>query len=196
VLPEVYLSAAQTKLYPVHIADFAVRTSGNPLQLANAIRQEVLGIDKDQPITNVHSMGEIVDTSVAQRRFQMLLLALFAAVAAALAVIGIYGVLSYSVAQRTGELGIRIALGANPRGIAGMVMRQAGKLILAGLAVGLVGALVLTRFLESLLFQLQSTDWPTYVCAASALALAAGAAALVPAIRSARVDPIVALRDE
>jgi putative ABC transport system permease protein len=196
VLPEVYLSAAQTGLAPVRLADFAVRTSGNPLALVTAVRQQVLEIDKDQPITNVRSMGQVIDESVAQRRFQMLLLAVFAAVALALAVIGIYGVLSYSVAQRTGELGIRIALGANPRGIVGMVMGQAGKLILAGLVVGLAGALVLTRFLESLLFQLGSADWPTYACAVVVLALAAGAAALVPAMRSARVDPIVALRDE
>jgi predicted permease len=196
VLPEVYLSAAQTALYPVRLADFAVRTVGNPLALENAIRREVLAIDKDQPVVHVRSMAQVVDESVAQRRFQMLLLALFAAVAVALAVMGIYGVLSYAMAQRTGELGIRIALGANPRGIVGLVMGQAGKLILAGLTVGLAGALVLTRFLESLLFQLRSTDWPTYVCAAAFLAIAAGAAALAPAIRSARVNPIVALRDE
>jgi predicted permease len=196
VLPEVYLSAAQTTLYPVRLADFAVRTAGNPLLLADAIRREVLAIDKDQPVVHVRSMAQVVDESVAQRRFQMLLLAVFAAVAVALAVMGIYGVLSYSMAQRTGELGIRIALGARPRGIVGLVMGQAGQLIAAGLVLGLGGALVLTRFLESLLFQLRSTDWVTYAGAAAVLAVAAGAAALVPAMRSARVDPMAALREE
>jgi putative ABC transport system permease protein len=196
LLPEVYLSAAQTGLYPTRLADFAVRTSGDPSRTANAVREQVLAIDRDQPLTNVRTMDEIIDLSVAERRFEMVLLAVFAAVAVVLAVIGIYGVISYSVAQRTGELGIRIALGAHPGGIVAMVMRQAGALVVAGLAAGLVGALVLTRFLQSLLFQMTNTDLLTYVVCIGVLGLAAVAASMAPAVRSSRVDPMVALRNE
>ncbi len=196
ILPEVYLSAAQTSLYPTRLADFAVRTSGDPARMVNAVRREILALDKDQPITNVRTMREIIDLSVAQRRFEMLLLAVFAMVAVALAVIGIYGVLSYSVAQRTGELGIRIALGAHPGGIIAMVMRQAGGLIAAGLAVGLAGAMLLTRYLATLLFQTTTTDPLTYAACVVLLGGAAALAALLPAFRSARVDPMVALRSE
>jgi putative ABC transport system permease protein len=196
VLPEVYLAAAQTSLYPVRVADFAVRASGDPLLLVNAVRQQVLAIDKDQPVTNVRTMEEIIDASVAQRRFQTFLLLVFAAVAVALALIGIYGVLAYSVAQRTQELGIRIALGANPRSVIALVLRQAGVLIAAGIALGALGSLALTRYVQSLLFQVQTTDWRTYAGAIALLALAGAMASLVPALRGARVDPMVALREE
>jgi putative ABC transport system permease protein len=196
VLPEVYLAAAQTSLYPVRVADFAIRASGDPLLLVNAVRQQVLAIDKDQPVTNVRTMEEIIDASVAQRRFQTFLLLVFAAVAVALALIGIYGVLAYSVAQRTQELGIRIALGANPRSVIALVLRQAGVLIAAGIAMGVLGSLALTRYVQSLLFQVQTTDWHTYAAAIGLLALAGAMASLVPAVRGARVDPMVALREE
>jgi len=196
IKPEVYLAAAQISLYPTRLADFAVRTSSDPARMVNAVRQEVLALDKDQPITNVFTLHEVIDRSVAERRFEMLLLAVFAAVALMLAVIGIYGVLSYSAAQRTGELGIRIALGAHPARIVGMVMRQAGRLIAGGLAIGLGGALLLTRYLQSMLFQTRNTDSLTYIACLAVLAAAALAASLAPAVRSARVDPIVALRHE
>jgi putative ABC transport system permease protein len=196
VLPEVYLAAAQTSLYPVYVADFAVRASGDPLLLVNAVRQQVLAIDKDQPVTNVRTMEEIIDASVAQRRFQTFLLLAFAAVAVALALIGIYGVLAYAVAQRTQELGIRIALGANPRSVIALVLRQAGVLIAAGIVLGVLGSLALTRYVQSLLFQVQTTDWRTYAGAIALLALAGAMASLVPAVRGARVDPMAALREE
>jgi putative ABC transport system permease protein len=195
-LPEVYLAAAQTSLYPVYVADFAVRASGDPLLLVNALRQQVLAIDKDQPVTNVRTMDEIISASVAQRRFQTFLLLVFAAVAVALALIGIYGVLAYAVAQRKQELGIRVALGANPRSVIGLVLKQAGVLIAAGIALGIGGSLALTRYVQSMLFQVQTTDWRTYVGAIALLALAGGMASLVPAIRGARVDPMAALREE
>jgi putative ABC transport system permease protein len=194
--PEVYLCAAQTTLYPVSLSDFAVRTAGDPRQLVNAISRQIWQIDKDQPVTNVRTMDEIIDLAVSQRRFQTLLLAVFASVAVGLAIVGIYSVLAYTVSQRTSELGIRIALGAAPRSIFGLVLRQAGTLIAAGMAIGLAGALALTRVLQDLLFQVKTTDWRAYAGAIALLSVVALAAAFVPARRGARVNPIVALRDE
>ena len=196
IKPEVYLNAAQTGLYPVRLADFAVRTAGDPHTLVNAISREVWAIDKDQPITNVQTMNEIIDESVARRRFQTLLLIIFAGVAVALAIVGIYGVLASSVAQRLAELGIRVALGAPPRAILALVLRQAGMLIAAGIAIGIAGAYGLTRFLADLLFQVKTTDWRAYAGAVALLVVVAVIASLVPARRGARVDPAVALRQE
>jgi len=194
--PQVYLSAAQTDLYPVQLADLAVRASGNPRQLVNAIQSQVWGLDKDQPITDVRTLEEIIDASVAQRRFQTMLLVVFAAVAVGLAMIGIFGVLSYSVSQRTSELGLRMALGAAPRNILALVLKQAGALIAAGVLIGLAGAFGLTRYLQSLLWGVQRTDWKTYAAAVALLSLVAVAAAVIPARRGSKVDPIVALRYE
>jgi len=134
--------------------------------------------------------------SVAQRRFQTMLLVVFATVAVGLAMIGIFGVLSYSVNQRLSELGLRMALGAAPRSIVLLVLKQAGALIVAGVTVGLAGAYGLTRYLESMLFGVGRNDWRTYAAAVAVLALVALAAALLPARRGSRVDPIVALRYE
>jgi putative ABC transport system permease protein len=194
--PEVYLSAAQTTLYPVSLADLAVRTAGDPRTLVNAISRQIWQIDKDQPVTNVRTMDEIIDLSVSQRWFQTLLLAVFASVAVGLAIVGIYSVLAFSVSQRTSELGIRIALGAAPRSIFGLVLRQAGTLIAAGMAIGLAGALALTRVLQDPLFQVRTTDWQAYAGAIALLSLVALAAAFIPARRGASVNPITALRDE
>jgi putative ABC transport system permease protein len=133
---------------------------------------------------------------VAAQRFQMLLLTLFAGVAVALAMIGIFGVLSYGVNQRMNELGIRVALGASPRKIMGLVLKQAGILIACGVVLGLAGALALTRLVANLLFHVQANDWPTYIAAVAMLAAAGVSAAMIPARRGARVDPIVALRYE
>jgi predicted permease len=196
IKPEVYLSAGQTALYPVRLADFAVRSAGDPHTLVNAISREVWAIDKDQPITNVQTMDEIIDEAVSERRFQTLLLLIFAAVAVALAIVGIYGVLTYSVSQRLSELGIRVALGAPPRAILGLVLRQAGLLIAAGIALGIAGAYGLTRFLQDLLFEVKATDWHAYAGAVALLAVVAVVATLIPARRGARVDPAIALRQE
>ncbi len=196
VKPQIYLPAAQTDGYPVRLADFAVRTAGDPRLLTGAIQREVWGIDKDQPVTAVRTMDEIVSLSVAEQRFQMLLLALFAGVAVVLAMIGIFGVLSYAVNQRMNELGIRIALGASPGRILGMVLKQAGGLIASGVAIGLAGALALTRLVANLLFHVQAHDWVTYAGAVVLLGLVGLGAAMVPARRGARVDAMVALRYE
>jgi putative ABC transport system permease protein len=191
---QVYFAAAQTGLYPVRLADFAVRASGDPRRLVGAIQDQIWAVDKDQPITNVRTFEEIVDASVALRRFQSLLLGTFAAVAVALAMIGIFGVLSYSVAQRSAELGIRVALGAGPRDILGLVLRQAGALVAVGVLAGVAGAAALTRYLESLLFDVKPGDWQSFASAAALLAALGLAAALIPARRGSRVDPIAALR--
>jgi putative ABC transport system permease protein len=194
--PQVYVPAAQFHLYPTRLGDFAVRASGNPLRLTEAIRREVLAIDPDQPITNVATFDQIVDKSVAERRFQTVLLLIFASLAVGLATVGVFGVLSYSVTQRRSELGIRIALGASGREIVGMVLRQAGAMIGAGVAAGLVGSWALSKFVATMLFQVRPHDALTYAGAAAILAGVSLAASLVPARRGATVEPMVALRYE
>lgn len=194
--PQVYLSAAQTDLYPVRLADFAVRTRGDPRTLVNAVQRQVWAIDKDQPVTNVRTLEEIISRSVAERRFEMVLLIAFAAVAVLLATIGIFGVLSYIVNQRMGELGIRVALGATPARIVAMVLRQAGWWVAIGIGLGLGGAFTLARYLESLLFEVRHGDPWTYAAAVTLLLAVSLAAALIPARRGAKVDPMTALRYE
>jgi len=194
--PQVYLSAAQNDLYPVRLADFAVRARTGPRQLVNAVQRQVWAIDKDQPVTNVRTLEEILSRSVAERRFEMVLLIAFAGVAVLLATIGIFGVLSYIVNQRMAELGIRVALGASPGRIVAMVLRQAGWWIAIGTGVGLAGAFALTKYLASLLFQVRQGDPWTYAAAVFLLLAVSMAAALIPARRGAKVDPMTALRYE
>ena len=194
--PQVYLPAAQTDLYPVVLQDFAVRTAGNPRQLAKAVQAQVWSLDRELPVTSVSTLEELVTAGAARRRFQTILLLTFAGVALALAVIGVFGVLSYSVSQRTGELGIRLALGARPASILALVLKQAGALVGAGVALGLVAAFALTRYLQSLLFGIQRTDWTAYAAAVLLLAAISLIAAMVPARRGARLDPMAALREE
>jgi putative ABC transport system permease protein len=183
MMPQFYLAAAQTEIYPAGLNDFGVLTAGDPHQLVNAIQQQVWAVDRDQTVINVRTLDEALTASVAERRFQTLLLA-------------IYGVLSYSVSQRTPELGIRIALGADPREILAMVLRQAGRLIAVGVALGLAGAYALTRFVESMLFGVRPHDSLTYLAAVALLAVVSVAASLLPARRGSQVDPMVALRYE
>lgn len=196
ITPQAYLPAAQTEIYPVRLADFAVRTAGDPRHLTSEIQRQVWAIDKDLPVTNVRTMDEIISASVAERRFQTLLLSVFAFVAVSLAVIGIFGVLSYAVSQRTAELGIRMAIGAQPEQIVALVLRQAGYLVIAGILLGLVGAFGVTRYIKSLLFGVQVYDPITYVLAGVLLAAAGLIAAFIPARRGARIDPMRALRYE
>jgi putative ABC transport system permease protein len=196
IRPQIYLPAAQTDGYPVLLADLAVRTQGDPHHLLKAIQQQVWSLDKDQRITNVRTMDEIVRQSVAEQRFQMMLLTIFAGVAVTLAMIGVFGVLSYSVNQRMNELGVRIALGASPGRILGLLLRQAGALLAVGATLGLAGAWALTRIVGNLLFQVQPHDAVTYVGAAGVVLVVGLIAALIPARRGASVDPMVALRYE
>ena len=196
ITAQVYIPAEQTGLYPVSLGDFAVRAAGDPRQLIHAIQEQVSAIDKDQPIVNVRTLDELISAGTAQERFETLLLAVFAAVAVLLATIGIFGVLSYIVGQRRGELGIRVALGASSARIIVLVLRQAGTWISAGVVLGLAGALALSRYPETLLFHVKRDDPWTYTGAAGLLAAVAIAAALIPARRGARVDPAAALRQD
>jgi putative ABC transport system permease protein len=194
--PQVYFPAAQTALYPVRLSEFAFRSAGDPKQMVAAIQQQVWAIDKDLPVTNVHTYDEIVSQSVSERRFQTMLLGLFASLALILAMVGIYGVISYSVSQRTPEIGIRMALGATRGGILKMVVGRAMLLIGVGIAAGAAGAYGLSQYLKSLLFEVKPGDPWTYSGIACLLAMVALAASLVPARRATRVDPMIALRYE
>jgi putative ABC transport system permease protein len=175
----------------------AVRTSsGNPLSLTGSVRAEIQSLDNNQPVFDVFSLRQIVGESLAQRRFSMLLMGLFAGVALVLAAVGIYGVMSYSVAQRTHELGIRMALGAQSGDVRRLVFRYGFSLIGIGLATGIGCAIGLTRLLQTLLFGISSSDLVTY-CQISALLAGVGLlACYVPARRATRVDPMIALRQQ
>jgi putative ABC transport system permease protein len=175
----------------------AVKTSnGDPTSLAPAIRNEVLQIDKDQPISNVGTMEQIVASTVAPQKFATWLLAVFAASAMLLAAIGIYGVMAYSVTQRTHEIGIRMALGAGRRDVLRMVVSQGMKLAFIGLAIGLIFAVGLTRLMSSLLYGVSATDPLTYGGVSVLLAVVALLACLIPARKATKVDPMIALRYE
>jgi putative ABC transport system permease protein len=196
ITSQVYLPAAQTGLYPVRLADVAIRTAEEPRALVSALRSAVSSIDKEQPVSNVRTLDEIVDESMRPWRFQMLLLMVFAGVAVALSVTGVFGVLSYAVTTRTTEFGVRVALGARPATLVALVLRQAAVLIAAGVIVGGAGAWALMRYLQALLFEVQPHDTETFALTAGLLAVTALVASVVPAIRAARTDPLVALRYE
>src|SRR5271157_556165 len=182
----------------VPYSDMAVviRAVTNPLSLVPGLRSQVQSIDRDLPVFEVSTMDQYLAEEVATRRFNMLLLGVFAGLALVLAVVGIYGVTAYSVAQRTHEVGIRIALGASGREVLRLVLQRSLVLTLAGLAIGLAGALALTRFLSSLLYGVRPTDFFTFMAVSLVLAVAASAASYLPARRATRVDPMVALRYE
>jgi putative ABC transport system permease protein len=176
--------------------DLVVRASGDPLKLAPAVRQQVWEIDANMPVVNVMSMEQRLAESVAPRRFQMLLFGAFAIVALVLAAVGVYGVILHSVSRRTHEIGIRMALGAQPRDALLMVIRQGMRLALAGVAIGLAIAPVLTRMMAGLLFNVEATDPATFALIALLLVFVALIACYIPARRATKVDPLVALRTE
>lgn len=174
-----------------------VRTSvADPLSLSGAVRAAIQSLDNNQPVYDVFTLRRIVGDSMAQRRFSMLLMGMFAAVALALAAVGIYGVMSYSVEQRTHEIGIRVALGAQTGDVLKLVIGQGMTLISIGVAIGLAAALALTRLLETLLFGISATDWATYTEISALLASVALLACYLPARRATQVDPMIALRQE
>jgi predicted permease len=172
------------------------RSGVDPRSLTRAAQNEVLALDKEQPVFAIRTMEEVVSRSVAQRRLSMLLLVIFAAVAVTLATVGIYGVMSYSMAQRTHEIGIRMALGARAPDVLALVAKQTLTLVALGVAVGLAGALLFTRSLASLLFQVQPTDPAILLGATLLLAAVALGAGHIPARRAVKVDPMTALRCE
>jgi len=180
--------------YPVSYV--AIRAASDPAALMAMVRREVAALDPEQAVMGVMTMEQRVSTTLARPRFIALLLNLLSALAAALAAVGIYGVISYSVAQRTREIGIRLALGAKRSDVLRLVIRQGMALAGAGVAIGLAASLALTRLMQSLLYGVSATDLLTFAGAALLLGAVAVAACWLPARRATRVDPMVALREE
>jgi predicted permease len=176
--------------------DIAVRTTGDPGRYVKSIRAAVASVDKDEPISNVRTLDDLVSSSMGQRRLSMTLLGVFAGIALVLASVGIYGVMAYSVVQRTREMGLRMALGAKQSDVLTLVLRQGMALVLAGVAIGVVCALVITRVIASQLYSVRATDPATFIAVAVLLSGVALVATLLPAWRATLVDPTVALREE
>jgi ABC-type antimicrobial peptide transport system permease subunit len=186
-----YLSQSQTTPRGINVV---LRTPGDPAALTAAVRKEIHDMDPDLPIYDVRTMTARVEASLARRRFSMLLLTIFATLASGLAALGIYSVVAFLVAQGTKEMGIRIALGATPRGIGLLVLRHGLVMAAAGIVLGVAGAFVLTRVMRSLLFGVASSDPVTYGLASVLVVVTALAACYVPARRAARLDPMRSLR--
>jgi len=175
---------------------FVLRSSGSPAALTSAVKQTMTDMDATLPVSSIRSMQEVVSQSIAAERFNMALMLLFAGLGLVLAAIGLYGVMAYSVAQRTQEIGIRMALGAQPVDVLVMVIRQGIRLALIGIGIGLIGAFAFTRLLASLLFGVSATDPLTFAAVSLIMMSVALGACFVPARRATRVDPMVALRYE
>ncbi len=175
---------------------YAVRSTGDPAALVPQLKQALAAVDADLPMSNVSTMDDLIEGTTGPRRFAMLLLASFSVLAAALAAIGLYGVMSYTVTQRTRELGLRLALGAGPREVLGLVLRQGIRLAVVGLGIGLVAALAASRILRSMLFGVSATDPLTFVTIPLLLLAITALACWVPARRATRTDPMIALRAE
>jgi putative ABC transport system permease protein len=189
---QMYMSYRQLKSLAPNA--LVVRARVEPMSLAKELRNAVWAVDKDQPVSNIDTMEHIVAGAVARQRFSTMLLGIFATLALMLAAVGIYGVMSYSVAQRTHEIGIRMALGARRRDVLKMTVKQGLKLVVMGVAIGLVAAFVLTRVMTSLLFGVSATDPITFVSIPLVLMGVAMLASYIPALRATKVDPMVALR--
>ncbi len=197
VEPEVYFSFLQAaQMFGNLPLTFTVRTAGDPMALVPEIRRNVLDLDSSLTVDNIRSMEDRLYGSIAEPRFYAVLLGVFAAIALILASVGIYGVLAYSVSQRTREIGIRMALGAEKANVLRLILGQGLVLTMIGIVAGLVGAFAVTRYLESMLFGLTALDPTTFVAVTVTLTLTAAAACYLPARRATKVDPIVALRYE
>jgi predicted permease len=191
--PVIYHPALQA---PRPFMNLAVRTAGDPLALVSAIQQRVRDPDRNLPVYKIATMEQNLSDSLMRRRFSMLLLAALAGFALCLAAVGVYSVISYSVGQRTREIGIRMALGAQPGSVHKLILRQGLRPVLAGLAAGLLASLVAMRALTSLLYGVTATDPPTFLAVAGVLLAISALACAIPARRAARVDPLAALRHE
>ena len=174
----------------------AIRTRGATSGLVEEVKNQVWSLDSQIPVSDVRTMDELMAASLAQQRFNMLLLGLFAALALILAAVGIYGAMAHSASQRTHEIGIRTALGAQRGDVLRLVMREGAIIAFFGIIIGFAGALALTQLMASLLFEVKPTDPATFVAVAILLAFVTLAACYVPARRATRVDPMVALRYE
>jgi predicted permease len=194
-LPLVYVPYAQGSEGTTNMM-LVVRTGGNPLAMTPAIREQIARIDREQPLANIQTMDARLSSSVAQRRMQMNVLGAFASMAILLAAIGIYGVMSYWVTQRSGEIGIRLALGATRSDVVGLVLRQGFRIVLGGLGLGLIGAWLSTRALRTLLFNVSATDPFVFTAIVILLSATACLATYVPARRAAQLDPLTTLRSE
>ncbi len=191
--PEVYaeyLANPRTRMF------ITVSAAGDPRDLIRPVRQAVMGVDPNQPVSEIRTMGEIVDSQMAGREFYTLLIGLFSALALVLAAAGIYGVISYYVAQRTRELGVRVALGANRAGLVRLVARRALSLVVAGIFVGLAGMAVATLIVSSLLFGVGPVDLPTLAGGLGSLLAVGAAGAFIPSVRATRLSPVEALKNE
>jgi len=177
-------------------SSFVLRTTGDPLVLSAAIRSEMRQLDPGLPVRNLRSMEQLVSRSVAPQRFNLSLLGLFSALGLLLAAVGIYGVMAYSVSQRTHEIGLRMALGAQGRDVLKLIVKQGISLVLVGVAIGLIASFALTRLMKNLLFGVSTTDPATLAGVALLLTCVALLACYIPARRGTKVDPLVALRYE
>lgn len=193
--PQVYLAAAQTDLYPVRLADLALRVAGDPGAVIKPLQAAVWSGDPEQPLANVRTLAETIDSTLSARRFQTILLTLFAGLAMTLALVGVYGVVSAMVAQRTQEIGLRMALGARASQVARMVVAESLVPAVVGLGAGLVAAIAMARAMSGLVFGISALDPMTFATVPSALLLAVVLASLNPAFRAARVEPTTALRE-
>jgi putative ABC transport system permease protein len=192
--PEMYVPATQI---PINLVFVVARTSlSDPAALTTAVRDQLASLDRDVPLTHVRVFDEYMSRTLAKPRFNALLLSIFAGTALLLTAIGIYGVLAYSVSQRTNEIGIRIALGAAQSNIFRLIVGQAMLLVAISMAIGLLGAFMATRFLSSLLYGVAAWDPITFASIATLIAGVAFLACWLPARRAARVDPVIALRAE
>jgi putative ABC transport system permease protein len=191
--PEFYLNYQQAA--PPFLG-LAVRTKGEPHAWVEEVRRAVWAVDPDQPLYNVVTMEQALSDSISKQRFAMLMLALFAAMAVILSMVGIYGIMSYSVTQRTHEIGVRVALGAKAHDVVRMIVRQGIVLIVIGITTGLAGSFALTRILASLLYEVKPVDPSVFLATALLLGLVALFACYIPARRATKVDPLVALRYE
>jgi predicted permease len=191
--PYLYYPAYQN---PSYASVMYLRAAGNPGTLGDMIRREVQGVDPSIPVFAVRTMDDVITKYLADRRFALELLGVFAGVALLLASIGIYGVMAYTFSQRTNEIGIRMAMGAQRRDILRIAVGEGALVVAIGVAAGLIGSVILTRFLESMLFDVKATDPMTYAAIGGLLTFVTLLACLVPALRATRVDPLVALRHE
>jgi putative ABC transport system permease protein len=193
VVPEMYLPFAQM---PMNGMTLMVRTTSDAHNLARSMRNAVLAIDKNQPVYEVKSLAQRVDEGVAVSRSLTLLFTAFALLGLILGSVGIYGIVSYSVTQRTHEIGIRMALGARAGNVVNLIMKNGLVLVLTGIVIGAGSAFMLTRFMATLLFGIEPTDSVTFVVVSVVFFVIAMVAALIPALRATRVDPLIALRYE